>query len=337
MAPATKPPLSTADVRYLLNQWSRRGFFRIRRLGDRLSMLEVTPRSSYTLRLQTQYEERTAAPASQPYHGGPVDDKGVPPDPWDLPVRRPADFEERTERIPVPHTESVRGCPRCGGRARVPCTACHGSGRTTCTQCGGRGFRTRTETRSVPDAQGNMVMQTANVEERCVCFGGQVNCMHCAGSGTQTCPECGGAGRVKMFELLTVHFSCPCLKDVVQQSQIPSYLVGAASGALLIDQHGQTITDRPAVAPEVDKRIETLLERARPADARTTRVLTQHLHVEQVNVQEVQYHYRGQDKCLWIYGDEQRVYAPGLPRPWGKLALLVGGVVLLVLLLTRVL
>src|SRR5260370_31208763 len=101
MASEPKAPLSTADVRHLLNQWSGKGFFRVRRLGDRLAPLEVFPRSSFTVRLQTQYEERTVTPASQPYHGGPVGDHGVAPDPWEGPAPRPAPFQGRGEQQPL--------------------------------------------------------------------------------------------------------------------------------------------------------------------------------------------------------------------------------------------
>jgi hypothetical protein len=334
MSVSTEPKaaLSTADVRYLLNRWSSQGFFRVRRLGDRLSMLEVTSRSSYTLRLQTQYEERTVAPVTQPYHGGPVDDRGTPPGPWDLPARRPDGFQERTEHQPVPHTETVRSCARCNGKTVVVCAACHGNGRVKCNFCQGSGFRTRKEARTDKDNFGNPVTKFVDVEEKCTCHGGLVNCTSCNGQGTQTCPECAGAGRVKSFEQLTVHFFCPVLEDVVQGTKLPDNLLTRVTGAVLVNQRGELIERSPPVTPEVERRVEELLDKARANDARTRRILRQDLHVEQVNIQEVHYNYRGQDKCLWIYGNEQQVHAPGMPRPWWKLAALLGAPVVLVLL-----
>ena len=337
MAPQPKAPLSTADVRYLLNQWSRKGLFRIRRLGDRLSMLEVAPASSYNLRLQTQYEERTVGRASQPYHGGPVDDRGEPPDPWTVPVRPPEGFQERTENIPLPHTEEVRSCPRCGGRARVPCTTCAGSGHRTCPFCGGSGFRSRTEMRQVQDGQGNLVMRPETVQDPCSCVSGRVACSTCGGSGMVQCSDCGGSGRIKTYDLLTVHFSCPTLKEVLHGTKVPDYLLGAAPGEVLADEQGVTLPRSTPLPPKVEERVEELLRKAQPVDPAKTRVLLQHLHVEQVNIQEVQYQHGGKDRRLWIYGDDQRIYAPGMPRPWGKLALLLGGILAALILLFVVL
>jgi hypothetical protein len=338
MPPEPKTPLSTADVRYLLNQWSKKGLFRIRRLGDRLSMLEVSPQSSYTVRLQTQYEERTVGSASEPYHGGQVDDHGSPPDPWSVPVRRPESFQERTDKIHLPHTDRVRTCPRCGGRSRIPCAGCGGSGRTTCPWCHGSGFKTRTEMRQVADGQGNLVPRAETVQETCSCGGvGTVACTQCNGAGTQTCPECTGSGRVKTFELLTVHFACPLLKEVLHGTSVPDYLLGAAHGTLLVDEQGEVLQRSTPLPPPVEQRVEEMLEKARPADPGKTRVLRQRLEVEQVNIQEVQYQHGGKDRRLWIYGDEQKIYAPGMPRPWAKLALIIGGVMAALVILCLVL
>jgi hypothetical protein len=49
-----------------------------------------------------------------------------------------------------------------------------------------------------------------------------------------------------------------------------------------------------------------------------------------VSIQEVRYRYHNSPlKSLWIYGSEQRIYAPGSPWPWGKLAAIVLGCALL--------
>jgi hypothetical protein len=50
-----------------------------------------------------------------------------------------------------------------------------------------------------------------------------------------------------------------------------------------------------------------------------------------VSIQEVRYRYHNSAlKSLWIYGQEQRIYAPGAPRPWGKLAAIILGCALVV-------
>jgi hypothetical protein len=81
----------------------------------------------------------------------------------------------------------------------------------------------------------------------------------------------------------------------------------------------------------VDGRAAKLLQESQSAPANKTRLLFQHLHIEYVGIQEVRYRYRNSDlRSLWIYGADQRIHAPGAPRPWGKLVAIVLGCVLAV-------
>lgn len=330
--PAEEKPatLGTADVRYLLNHWSRKSFFRVKRLGDRISMIEVNPQSSYTFRLQTQYEDRTVSPHSEPYAGGAVDDRGIPPDPGDIPMPRPSDFQERTERVAVPHTERVSNCPRCSGRGTNTCGHCHGFGRVDCPWCNGTGYRTRTETRMEQDAQGNPTSRVETIRENCTCFTGKVQCTGCSGTGTQTCANCRGAGRIKTSERLTVHFHCPILTDVLHGAGVPNHLLRKASGEVVVDERAAPTVGGSDMPPEIQQAANALLQRAQPVDASKSRILLQWLHVERVQIQEVLYQYSGSSKRLWIYGNEQHIYAPGVPRPWGRLAAILGGALLVV-------
>jgi hypothetical protein len=120
--------LGSADARHLINKWSERGFFRVRGLGGKIAVEEVVPCSSFTLRLKSEYEDRTVAEKTVPFEGGPIDSHGRPPDPWDLSVRRPTDFEERTEVMPMPHTDHVKPCARCDSLGRTTCGNCQGFG-----------------------------------------------------------------------------------------------------------------------------------------------------------------------------------------------------------------
>lgn len=326
MSTATEQPLNTADVRYLINQWSGRGFFRVRRFGDRMAELEVTPRRTYTIRVQTQYEERTVAPASAPYSGGPIDDRGTPPDPWDVPCERPRDFKNHTYEQPLPHTDEVRTCRRCGGAGSVGCTNCQGSGQTPCMWCNGLGYRTRTVFVPARDPVGNPTTRSEMVREPCTCIGGRVTCNFCHGRGTQGCGDCAGSGKIRTFQLLTIRFECPTLEDVLHATKVPEKLLSAAPGEVLVEERAELVERCPPVEPEVERRAAALLERSRPADPRTRRIHFQRIHVKRVQVQEVQYLYRGSQRRLWIYGDDQRIYAPGLPWPWGKLLLILTGV-----------
>jgi hypothetical protein len=325
------PPLSSADARHLINKWSSQGFFRVRGFGGKIAVEEIVPCSSYTVRLRSQYEDRSVSGKTVPFTGGAVDDRGQPPGPWDLSVTKPTDFEERTEEMPVPHTEQVRPCERCDSRGRMTCTQCQGFGKVKCPWCNGTGYRTRTEMRNVKDPFGNMVMKPVEVRDNCTFFNGKVGCTACGGQCTVVCGDCQGNGRVKTFEQLTVHIRVDSQVEVIHATKIPDKLLQQVRGEVLVDERAAPAVKYPTVGPQVDDRTAKLLQKSQSVREGQTRLLFQHLHIEYVSIQEVRYHYRNSPlKSLWIYGSEQRIYALGAPRPWGKLAAIVLGCALVV-------
>jgi hypothetical protein len=309
--------LSTETVRLAVNRWSRDGFFRVPNMGDRMTVHEVQPRAAHTVRLWSEYEERSVSRASRPYHGGPVDDHGTPPDPADVPVRRPTDYEDRTEKLPVPHTERVETCPSCNGNGQVTCTPCHGWGQVDCPFCQGKGYRERMETRTVTGPSGAPEMRTETVRDNCTCRGGKVTCNACAGRGRVQCTPCAGSGRVLTSDLLTVRFHVEELCEVLTATDVPPELIRAASGQVRMVEDGERIDTFPRVLPEADEQARALLQRAQqPREGR--RLLFQRLRVEEVGIQAVLYtHGGGRVRRLWVYGDEGRVHAPG--APWSRL------------------
>jgi hypothetical protein len=332
MAQDTKPvALNTADARYLINQWGAHGFFRVRGLGGKIAVEEVVPCSSYTIRLRSQYEDRSVSSVTVPHAGGPVDDCGQRPDVWDLATTPPTDFQDRHEEQPIPHTDHVRPCPRCDSRGRVPCGKCQGFGQVACPRCNGLGYLDRSEMSPVQDGDGNTAMRPVNARETCTCFGGKIGCKSCKGQGTVTCRACKGHGRTRTFEQLDVHFRVQGQTEVLHATKIPDALLHQASGEVLVDDRAAPTVACPFVDAQVDGRVADVLQRSQAVAPDKTRLLFQHLHVEYVPVQEVRYRYRNSPlKGLWIYGKEQRIYAPGVPRPWAKLAA-VGLVLLLVI------
>jgi hypothetical protein len=313
-----------------MNRWSGDGFFRARKLGDRAAIDEVVAHSSYAVRLWSQFEERTVGRASKPYQGGSVDDTGAPPDRWALPVRRPEDYEDRTEQVPVPHTERVQTCSTCAGMGMVNCTVCHGWGKVDCPFCNGKGYRERTETRTETGPGGTPTTRMETVRDNCTCFGGKVDCTHCAGRGKVTCTSCAGSGKVKTFDLLTVKFHVADRSEVLNTTAVPAEQMQAASGKVRVVEDGQRITTFATVSPEVDRQANALLHESQAPRA-DARLLFQRLRIEEVSVQEVRYRYgNGPAKQLWIFGDEEKVYAPGGPWSWPRLAAVIGGAVAVV-------
>ena len=330
--------LSADDVRRIVNRWCDRGFFRVKGLGDKIFIEDIIPHCSYVLSVSSQYEERSVSRGSAPYHGGPVDNDGTPPGPWDIPVRRPTDFTDRTEKIPVPHTERISTCQDCGGDGRINCSPCQGWGKINCTSCQGKGFRETT--RHTPatdqfgqpttDQFGRPVMRTETVRENCpFCHGmGKVTCTTCNGCGKVTCGTCDGSGKVKLFDLLTVKVRTAELSDMLDATGMPQHLIGQAVGRVLVHERGERLEQVPSVTPDVDSRARMLLEKSRAVNPDQARLLFQELRIEQVGIQEVVYRYgNSPNKSLWIYGENQDVYAPGAPTAWWKILLLIGIVV----------
>ena len=325
--------LSADKARQAINRWSRAGFFRVPNLGDRITVNQVVEHASYTVRLWSEYEHRSVGRSSKPYHGGAVDDRGTPPDPWEIPVRRPTDFEDRTETLPVPHTEQVETCSPCGGSGRVVCGTCGGTGNVACGTCGGSGIQTRMEQRSEQDAQGNPVARMETVQHPCpfCAGGGRTTCSGCGGSGRRVCSGCGGAGRVKTFDLLTVQFRVDEHCEVLNTTEVPPAMLRASSGKVRVAEDGERVETFPGVRPEVDEKAHALLRQAQAAKG-DTRLLFQRLRIEEVGVHEVRYWYGGPPlRHLWIFGDEERVHAPGAPWSWGRVAAIVGGALAVVI------
>jgi hypothetical protein len=317
--------LSTESVRVIVNRWSREGFFRVPNLGDRINVHDVQPRASHTVRLWSEYEERTVGRSSRPYHGGPVDARGTPPGAWDLEVLRPTDYEDRTEKLPVPHTEQVETCSTCNGVGQVDCATCHGWGNVNCPFCQGRGYQDRMVTRTETGPNGMPETRTESVRENCTsCNGGKVRCNACAGRGKVQCSPCAGAGRVVTFDQLTVRFHQDERSEVLTAADVPKDLLGAASGKVRVVEDGERIETFPAVLPAVDEAAHTLLRKSQ-AVAGDRRLLFQRLRIEEMGVQEVLYTYGGGPvRRLWIFGDEARVHAPGAPWSRLRLGLVVG-------------
>jgi hypothetical protein len=324
LSPAPSP-MPEEEAREAINRWSQ-GFFRIRYLGDKIFIDRVVPAYSYNVRLRTQYEERALAPVSVPYHGQPLDDRGVPPDPWEIPVPRPNEFQERTETIAVPHTDRVSLCPQCAGVGHIACSRCHAGGQVTCPHCGGRGFQDSVQPRPTQDAAGKPTTQMVSVRSDCPhCFHGQVTCSACSGNGRVTCPSCEGTGNVRTFDQLTVQFRNATQLELLDPTDVPDELLSETKGDAIFSKRAARIDASPGMPAQVEATSRTLLQKSHTFDERDTRLLFQDLVVERIAVHEVVYTYAGVERRLWIYADGQ-VHAPDAPWRRDRLFYILGGI-----------
>jgi hypothetical protein len=321
-SPAT---LNTDKVRHILNRWSGDGFFRLQRFGDRVTVDEIVAHSSYAVRVWSEYEERSVSRASKPYAGGPLDDRGQPPEPWTIAVRHPTDFEDRTEQVPVPHTEAVQTCTTCGGVGMTTCTACQGWGTVNCTACNGKGYRERQVSKTETGPEGAPTTRFETVRDNCTCHNGKVTCTPCAGRGKVTCAGCAGSGRVKTYDLLTVRFRVQERVEALNATAVPVEQLRASSGRVRVVEDGKRIETFSSVAPEVDRQANALLHASHAVAGPDTRLLFERLRIEEVNVHGIRYRYgAGPSRQLWIYGDEEKVHAPDAPWAWGRALAIIG-------------
>jgi hypothetical protein len=317
--------LSTDKVRQILNRWSRDGFFRLRPFGDKVAVDEVLAHSSHAVRLWSEYEERSVSRASKPYPGGPVDDHGQPPEPWSIAVRQPTDFEDRSEQVPVPHTEAVQTCTTCAGMGLTTCTACQGWGTVNCPACNGKGYRERQVAKTETGPGGAPTTTFETVRDNCTCHGGKVTCAPCAGRGKVTCSGCAGSGRIKTYDLLTVRFRVQERVEALNATGVPAEQLRASSGKVRVVEDGQRIETFPTVAPDVDRQANGLLHASHAVGGKDTRLLFERLRIEEVSVHEVRYRYgSGPARQLWIFGDEEKVHAPNAPWAWWKVLAIIG-------------
>jgi hypothetical protein len=324
--------LSSEDARRAVNRWSAGSFFRIPKWGDRIQIDKVVPYGSHTIHVWSEHEKRSVSRESQPYHGGEIDDRGTPPDCWSIAVRRPADYEDRTETIPVPHTEQVETCSGCNGAGNITCTNCRGWGKVDCPSCNGKGYRERTVTRTEAGADAQTITRVETVRDNCSCFGGKVNCGTCQGHGKVPCRPCAGSGRVKTFDQVTVQFRVSHKTEVLNATEVPSALMKQASGKVLLVEEGERVAAFSNVTPEVDQQARTMLHDAQVESQADTRLLFQRLRIEQVAVHEVTYHlgHSPTRRRLWVFGEQEQVHAPGAPWAWWRLAAIIGGVVVVI-------
>jgi len=329
--------LSEADARAAINRWSGEGMFRIPHLGDKIFVNEIVSRPAYTIRLKTHREERKVRRRSVPYAGGPVDNFGQPPRPWDINARRPQPFQEFEEVHPLPHTERIEACSPCHGAGRVTCTTCQGKGQTPCQQCSGKGFRERTVMETSHDKQGALTTSNRMVQDKCTCNFGQVQCTGgCVGKGTKPCVTCNSQGRVKSFDELVVKFANSEKFEIADKTPVPDDWFGSLSGAEVLNNQEPRIDAVAMISTTVDEAVRDMLHESHGVDERETRILLQKLRIERVPVAEVRYSYAGAAKTLWICGEERKVHAPDAPWRSGRLWGVLGGVALGVLVLIAI-
>lgn len=100
-------------------------------------------------------------------------------------------------------------CNSCNGQGEVACTRCSGTGQIPCFTCNGSGTQVEVRQERVPySTQVNTIRRTVSCPH---CWGGTINCVRtvqcgtCNGSGSLTCDQCSGQGRLRRITTTTTY------------------------------------------------------------------------------------------------------------------------------------
>uniref|UniRef100_A0A4W3KL14 Protein SSUH2 homolog n=1 Tax=Callorhinchus milii TaxID=7868 RepID=A0A4W3KL14_CALMI len=261
--------------------------------------VDLKPFNTYRYSLESFTESRSTEWTTEPYHGQFVDSYlcGVPPPPWNIIVERPPMFQKNCEKVPVPHTSSVKGCHTCLTLGRCPCRKCTATGKVRCWICSGRGYR-------LEDSQCSGCLGT-----------GFQRCRSCSGQRTLPCGTCKQKGQLLVFIQLTVTWGTHVYQQVAdQQCPLPSVLYEKVTGQLVFDDEQWKV--KPILGfpePQINQASQTAIENHQIQIAGISRIIRQRQKIEHIPVTLVDYKWKEKDFSYFVYGVENKVYAPDYP------------------------
>jgi hypothetical protein len=295
------------EIKDAINNWGNKGFFRKQNVGNEIQIEDVQSLECFSVKIKTQYEQRTIRSASEPYRGGSIS-KYHPPNRWQIDVDLPTSFQNLKNSFAVPNSDSVDDCSSCSGRGKTDCSRCHGSGKINCYSCNGTG--------GVPaqDYHGNQGMVPCGA-----CRGGKRDCSTCYGKKQVTCSACAGCGQLKFYQILDVRFHLKEQLHWINPSDIKSKKLNKVSGEILVNEHRSLIKGFSGVSTEVTDAVKELMVESQHTNHDEERVLFQNLIIERIGIQKITITSSGNSRNdLWIFGNEKEVQFVG-SQPLNKL------------------
>ncbi|XP_062522491.1 protein SSUH2 homolog [Corticium candelabrum] len=271
-----------------------------------LVFTSIEPSSAFHYTLETFGESRSTSWAMEPYMGQPIDTAmtGPAPGPWDISAEPRTLFNSESRHVEVPHTASIKPCHNCFARGHIRCHHCHGRGRVRCNSCHGSGHK-----RVHRDGQQH--------QEHCNwCHGhGRKRCFVCHGHGQIGCPVCSRQGNVKWYIRLTIKWENHKSDHVVERTSLPGHLIAGAQGQLAFrDEQFRVAPVNNFPEPAVNQASQQLVGQHTGNYFNSERVLKQRHQVRIVPVATAHYQWKNSLSQFWVFGFENRVYAPDYPQ-----------------------
>ncbi|XP_071476022.1 protein SSUH2 homolog [Diadema antillarum] len=282
--------------------------------ADDLIFKNIEHTAAFHYILETYTESRSTKWVHEPYVDQIIDGpmNGPAPAPWNIPVEMPTMFRNAVQHVEVPHTASVKPCHNCRGSGYRQCVRCSGRGTTMCSWCGGDGWRI------VSRYDGD---HSYTDHEICYSCGGdgRKRCSPCDGSGRVMCRTCIGQGQLKCYIRLTVEWKNHMEDYIVERTALPDELIRNVTGKTVFDE------ESPKVCPikcfpvaEVNSGSGRLVQRHAHAYSQE-RLHRQRHQIRVTPVVELQCQYEDESFTYFVYGFENKVYAPDYPMQccWG--------------------
>ncbi|MBI4052339.1 MAG: hypothetical protein HY400_07515 [Elusimicrobia bacterium] len=162
--------------------------------GQKISLVSVSEKPTFILRLMTLYDNRTPRESSTiPYR-----QENPPPtsaqDIWSYPGNLETDFIRHETRITIPVSQEPESCERCEGEGTIRCNVCVSSGSMLCPDCMGPKQKSCPECKGLGKIACRDCKGTGQVVTSMSGTGLPIKsgCQNCAGTGGPPCPKCGG-------------------------------------------------------------------------------------------------------------------------------------------------
>ncbi|KAM8930830.1 protein SSUH2 homolog [Pelodytes ibericus] len=263
-----------------------------------LTVQEFRTFDIYRYRLETFTESRACKWVTESYMGQAVDSAvyGPAPQPWDIAVEIPPLFKDVMHKMPIPHTASLKTCPRCMGMGRAVCPKCHGTGRVQCWVCQGSGRRLQMEM-----------------------------CHNCYGNGAESCRMChnnygpcmgcSGNGQILNYIQLTIAWKNNIFEFIGEHnSEFPNKLFQDVNGEKIF-------TDEQVLVPplintpvsSINNASQNALDQHHTQFSSSCRVLRQRQTVEWLPLAKLQYKWKEIESNFFVYGKGHKVHTTTYP------------------------
>ncbi|XP_066995275.1 protein SSUH2 homolog isoform X2 [Anabrus simplex] len=301
----TQPHVTEKQARDALLAYAKKHCCYGEGVAKNMAVTQLSYSSAFHYELQTFTEKRETSWTYTPYTGLDYDgvDNGVAPLPWDIEATPTKIFQDEIKIMQVPHTASVKACHRCHRIGTVSCSDCKEKGWVRCIHCNGSSYG--------KDGDGN--------KERCYyCYStthgrGRQDCDKCSATGKVNCPACDGSGQILCFIQLTITWKLNTSEHITERVSLPEKLVRVASGEVAFEEEGPTVSPVVKFPDETINLASAQLLQQHKRAYKDLKLLAQRQQVRIIPVSTIRYDWKSHSGEFFIYGYENKVYAPDYP------------------------